>query len=445
MIGAGAAGMAAATRARRTSPKSAITILESSSEYARGTCSLPYLLSRELSPPSMLVGISREELSSRQIHLHLNTSAQAIDPRGKVVHTEAGQHAYDKLIVTVGSRPRSLPTVGLQPHPRIWSLRTLADVAHIEATMAAVKAKKVAVVGGGYVGLEFAEALQRRNLSVTLFHAGSTLAKLHSSCSRRLISYISERGITVRLQTRVELLEPASRTHTLTWKTPDGSQQHEGFDAIALALGIEPNVDLMVSAGARSGDYGGIPVSLRGETSLPDVYAAGDGVELPSPLGGNRRWVPLATAAARLGRVCGENAAGGSSRLGSVHGTLALRIFDLQLGMVGVPQDWRESQALGFQWGKDQHEFSNRRSGEGVLFYEERSGRITGGHFLAPQASSLSDIVSIGIAQNMTIDDFLEQDFSYNPPLAPLWHPLYLAARQRQKLALGEHLGDFAK
>ena len=431
VVGAGAGGMAAATRARRVNPSAQITVVEAGREFSRGTCSLPYFLSGELQDEQQLWGTDRQRLSEQSIELKLETRATRLRPTQKILETTRDSYHYDKLIVGTGSRAKSSESLGLKlGEPRVWQLRTVEDVRKIRREIATLSIRKVAVIGGGYVGLEAAEALCRRGLQVTLFHQNSTLVRLDEHLNRGLIGVLRAEGIEVRLHTTVEKVELA--TGQLHSSGPDGPGCAH-FDAFLVSCGIEPEADLLIEAGARTGRSGAVVVSARGETGLNGVYACGDGVEVPNSRGGPGRWIPLATTAARLGRICGENAAGGSRRLGTTLAALAVRVFGLELGLVGLPQDWEACRGVQFEWGEPDHPFPRRRRGRGVLFVDKQRETLKGIQVLCPEASRLVDLASLCVEQELTLSDLQDLDCCYNPPLSSLWHPFYLASRVGEK------------
>lgn len=436
MIGAGAAGMAAATRARRVDSSARITVLEASQEYSRGTCSLPYYISGEVRLES-LTGISREALAEARIDLCLGTRVSSLDTRQRVVRAGGREFAYDRLIASTGGRSKGVATVSLPGgHPRLWTLRSIADAEALKDALVSLGPRKVAVIGGGYLGLEMAEVLTMRGCQVTIFHRQPTLMRLLPSCASRLLEELHRHGVTVKTGCEVCLVDPDCRQRTVEYRRGSGPRQVEGFDAVFLACGIEPETTLLGAAGARLGAHGGVLVDSRGQTSLADVWAAGDGVELPSGRGGLSRFVPLATAAARLGRVCGENAAGGSLRLPEMRAAVAVRAFTLQVAAVGHPEDWVSAECHSVAFGSPTG-LPRRRPGQGVFFTEPRAGRLLGAQFVAPEASALADLASLAMGQEMTLDQLQDLDASYTPTLSSLWHPFYLVARQSQRQLAG--------
>lgn len=433
VIGAGAAGLAAATRARRVDPQARITVLEATSEYSRGTCSLPYYLSGELGSSSVLRGISQEELARRSIDLVLESRVEKIDPLRRQVFANHRSWDYDRLVVCLGSRSRTVPLVGQNySHPRLWSLRSVADADQIRRALQELAPRRVAIVGGGYLGLEMAEVLALQGCRATIFHRQSTLMRLHPDAHDMVARTVLRHGVDFRLECEVSLVDPDCRSRTVEFQTKNGPRESLGFDAVFLAPGVLPNTGLLTEAGARLGPHGAVLVDGRSETSLSGIFAAGDGVEVPSSGSGRSRYVPLATVAARWGRVCGENAAGGSLRGSSSLGCIAVRLFETEVASVGHPQDWEGASSLTLDVGGDSP-FARRKPGRATFLTDRRTQRLVGAQFVAPQASAWADLASVAIREEMTLEDLGELDLSYTPPLSSLWHPFLLAARQAEK------------
>lgn len=422
--------MAAATRARRFNPQAEIIVVEATGEFSRGTCSLPYLLSGEIEHAEQLQVTTLSALESERIELRLHTTASCLHPSQRKLETSGSTLFYDRLIVSTGSKPKDSQVFPCSEHPRLWRLRTIRDVQEIRQQLNDRSLRRVAVIGGGYVGIEFAESLCTLGLEVTIFQRQATLMRLSPEISDSVCRCLQQNGIRVLLESEVSKADP--ETGLLHYRC-GGQNLSDTFHAFADCGGIEPEPSLLALAGARLGPSGAVLVDSRGETSLSNVYACGDAVEIPHPKGGRARWIPLATTAARLGRVCGENAAGGSRRLGANYGALSLRVFERQLGTLGQPQDWENCSSLRFQWGSESSSFPRRRAGQGLLFFERSSERLRGLQAFGCEAGQLVDILSLSVDKNLTLADLQEQDFAYNPPLSGLWHPLYLASRKAEK------------
>ena len=430
VIGAGAAGLAAATRARRVDPQARVTVLEATREFSRGTCSLPYFVSGELTSSEVLVGISADELRRRDIELSLENRVEAVDPLRRQLHTSRGRLDYDRLVVSLGSQSRTVSTG--EQHARLWSLRTIADAERILESFREFSPRRVAIVGGGYLGLEMAEVFALKGCRPTVFHRQPTLMRLQPEAHDLVEQTTSEHGIELKLGCEVKRVEPGCRSRTVEFQTQEGRLEALGFDAVFLAPGVVPCADLLAKAGARLGENGGVLVDTRAETSLSGVYAAGDGVELPCSWGGRSRYIPLATVAARWGRVCGENAAGGSLRGQAALGCVSVRLFETEVASVGYPKDWTEAISVTLKL-PGASPFPKRQRGCATFLVEPRTERLIGAQFIAPQASAWADLASVAMRNEMKITELAELDLSYTPALSNLWHPFLLVARQVER------------
>lgn len=429
IIGGGTAGLAAATRASRINPSATITVLEAGDEFSRATCSLPYYVNQEILDREHLIGTTTERLAEQRILLKLGTKVQAIDSKKRCVLAENGAHPYDRLIVTTGSKLRPVPmTYPHQDHPRLWALRSLADADRLQAILRRARPRRVAVVGGGYLGLELTEVLTLAGCHVTLLHRGSTLMRLLPACHELVLSELQRRGVEVFTECEVTLIDPNSLQHTVEFQH-EGLRRSVGFEGVMLTPGILPNATLLAQIGARCGKAGGVLVDRRGSTSIDGIFAAGDGVELPGKVRGDSRYTPLATSAARLGRVCGENAAGGSSYLPEDRACISSRFFDLQISTVGHPEDWQDAQSTIVDFGSTYSPFLKRRPGRALMLTNPHNGRLVGAQFVAPEAAALADLASLALQQELTLAQLEDLDYCYTPPLSSLWHPFYLAAR----------------
>ncbi len=430
VIGAGAAGMAAATRARRFDPQAHITVLEASGEFSRTTCSLPYYVGGELEGSHSLAAATRDGLAEMRIDLRLNHRVSRIEPSPRRVIIDGTSIEYDRLVVGVGSRPRPVPV--LSQGSSLWSLRDAKDARAIREVMDSRPPRSVAVVGGGYLGLEMAEVLTRRGCRITLFHRHQNVMRLLPQTDEIVRSELLHRGVTLRLGCEVRLVSPEASQASVEFDDAEGVRRTEVFDAVLLTAGVVPETDLLAKAGARVGPSGGVVIDSRGETTLSGVYAAGDGVEIPKPYGGGGRCVPLATNAARWGRVCGENAAGGSLRGPAPWGCVGIRLFDSQVASVGHPEEWEAADPVTVSVEPEPH-FAPRARATAVFLQDRRSGRLLGAQFVGPQALAWADLASLALHKEMRVSEFSELDLAYTPPLSALWHPFTLAARVAEK------------
>ncbi len=423
--------MAAATRARRRCRHSRIQILEASTEVAVGICGLPFWLSGEVPCWSDLLAARRQDLEREgNLEIHTCCRAIAIDPRKKWVEVQQARgyrrFEFDRLLVAVGGRPRRAGLAGAQA-PNVFVLGGLDDARNLEQRLRQQPPRRVVVVGGGYLGVEMAEAFFRRGAQVTLLERRPTLMGLAPPLGRALADSLTPHLELVCDQEVIGLqsLQPGSRAGDPVGcaRTRDG-HTYEG-DLFLVATGVEPGSELLLEAGARAGERGGVLVDQRGETSLSGVFAAGDCVELRGHHGRGTRYVPLATTAARLGRVVGDNLVGGGSRYHGTLGTLAVKVFGREVARTGH-QD-------GAYVDVETSDRSSYLPGSQPLllrlFYDPANQRVLGAQAVGPGASHWINLVAAGVEAEWTWMKLEELDCSYTPPLAPLWHPLYLASR----------------
>ncbi|MGH9485072.1 MAG: NAD(P)/FAD-dependent oxidoreductase, partial [Terriglobales bacterium] len=303
VIGGVAAGLSAASRARKLSPRAQITVLERGSQAAYSACGLPYFLSHRLPslealrlhPPDWF----RER---RQLNLLLGHEALAIEPARRRVRLRSaageGWLAYDRLVIATGARSRWQP----QPELRnVFSANTWDQAAALEAALQTGALRRIAVVGGGYIGLETAAALAHRGLQVTLVHAHAQLLRgFDPELTADLPDRLAALGIELHLGARVEALAGASGGRVLGVATASGAI---ACDAVVNCAGLRPEVSLAVAAGIALGPTGAIAVDERQQTSVPGIFAAGDCAETRHRVTGAATWVPLGAPANKQGRI----------------------------------------------------------------------------------------------------------------------------------------------
>ncbi|MCA9792823.1 MAG: FAD-dependent oxidoreductase, partial [Candidatus Eremiobacteraeota bacterium] len=428
----GAAGMAAATRARRLEPQARITVVERFAEVSVGLCGLPHLIAGQIDHESQLLGATPEYLNE-ELGLELLTEHEAVglDPRARTVVCRSVHRgverelAYDSLIVAVGARPRcNLPGARLA-----LSLNSLADGRRWLAKLAE-RPRRGVIVGGGYLGLSMAEALHRRGLSVALIEQKETFFGLPPSLHAVLAQEMERVGIRLRLNQVCDGIAPNAAEL-------DGG--HEPGDLFLLATGVAPNSELLAEAGARLGESGAVRVDQRAQTSLDQVWAAGDGVEVEHRLTGRSTYLPLATTAARLGRLAAQNALGRHQRFGGSLGNVAVKVFGLEVASVGLTL--AQANELGYRAERVEVESPTRASYLGrqraaFSLVVDANGRILGAQGVGhEEVASRINLLATAIEAELDWSALEQLDLLYTPPLAPLWDPIYLLGRQASRLS----------
>ena len=432
VIGGGAAGMSAASWARRKAPEARITVLERTNIISHAPCGVPYYIGGLFKDYWLLqaydVKFFRER---RNIEVLTNAEAEELDVRSRVVVARVGgQRAkleFDRLIVATGARPRRL----LSADARVLYVHHPADAE--AARRAAEAAREVTVVGGGVLGVEVAEQLRNMGKAVHLVHRGPYLMSrdLDEELGSALTQMARGAGIDVRLGVTV------SEVNDSRVRLSDGS--YLTSDLVIAAVGVEPNVDL-VRGQLRLGPHGAIAVNDRMEATYDYVFAAGDAMEHRNLVTGQPYWSPLAPIANKSGLVAGINAAGGDKRFPGVLGDIVTRFEGVAFGRVGLNE--KEAREAGIRYVTSIITTRSRAryypGGGDVtvkLLAEESSGIIIGGQVAGPEeVIGRLGVIAAAIMRRMTADDLFFVEMGYHPSSGRAWDPVVLAARQLMRV-----------
>jgi NADPH-dependent 2,4-dienoyl-CoA reductase/sulfur reductase-like enzyme len=435
VIGGGAAGMSAASAARRIDPTCEIVVLEATGHAAYGLCGIPYYLAG-------LVGRADELLSypptyfreRRRIDLRLHTRVLALDPRRQVVHYRDaggdGRLRYDCLVVAAGGAPVLPPLPGLDDD-RVITVRTLEDAITLRSLLDAGRIARALVVGAGYVGLEMAEALRARCVEVTVAEAlPRVMPTLDEPVAALVADEVRCHGVDLRLGAR---FEGTTRDEHGLIALIDGEALP--VDVVVLAIGVRPVADVAARAGARTGSGGALLVDQEMRTSLDRVYAAGDCIAPQHLVLGRPAFVPLGPAGNKTGRVAGTVAAGGRARFRGVVGTAVAKVFDLGVARTGLTlaeaqAEFGPGAAAIDIVGRSRAKYYPGAEPVMIRLVHEAGGRLLGAQMVsAGDVAKRIDVVAAGLQAGFDLDDLLALDLSYAPPYAPVYEPLLLAAQ----------------
>jgi len=441
IIGGVAAGMSAASRARRLNPQMEVVVLEKGDFVSYGTCGLAYYVSGVVADADDLVIYTPEHFRDlRGIHVLTRNEALEIRPGSKqVLVRQPGGEAvpvdYDKLVIAAGAAPAvNIPGAD---EPGVFRCNNLADAIALRTFLTDRRPQRAVVIGGGYIGLEVAEALRVRNLAVTLLErSGSLMEDLEPEIGRWVEQWLKDNGVTLRLNSPVRAIDPEPGG---SLAVSYGDRQVCSAEVVVLASGLVPRADLAAHAGIQLGASGAIRTDERQQTNLPGVYAAGDCVETRNRVTGGTAYVPLGTTANKQGRVAGENAAGGNATFPGIVGTLVTKVFDLEVAKTGL--SWAGARAAGFQPevvkidSRSRARYLKGKALRVTLVADRPSGRLLGAQMAGEEgAARRIDVVATALAAGMTLDDFVHLDLGYAPPFGPVYDPLLVAAWQGLKL-----------
>ncbi|MET8264215.1 FAD-dependent oxidoreductase [Micromonospora arida] len=443
VIGGDAAGMSAASQARRRRDRGdlEIVVFERGNFTSYSACGIPYWISGLVPGPEALIARSPETFRTEYaMDVRMRHEVTAIDlERREVVaqDLEGGgevRERFDDLVYATGAVPVK-PPWAVTDAGGVFGMQTLDDGAALRDWLDAdPQPRRAVVVGGGYIGVEIAEALIQRGLSVTLVEAGEQpMATVDAEMAELVADAMRGLGVTIRTSLPVSGLEQQDGrvSAVVTAEGPIPT------DVVVMGLGVRPNTALAEAAGLPLGPTGAIRVDRRMRVpGLPGVWAAGDCVETLHRVSGLPVHVPLGTHANKQGRVAGINIGGGYATFAGVIGTAVTKVCDLEVGRTGLRE--REAAAAGFEFVSVIAESTNRagyypgaRPMTVKLIAERPSGRLLGAQIVGwSEAAKRIDTLAVALWNGMTVDDMTALDLGYAPPYAPVWDPVLIAARK---------------
>jgi NADPH-dependent 2,4-dienoyl-CoA reductase/sulfur reductase-like enzyme len=339
-IGGSDAGISAALRARELDPTSEVTVVVADAYPNFSICGIPYYISGDVTHWRNLAHRSYGDLEATGMHLRLDTTATVIDVEGRRigVRDQHGVHdwiKYDELVVGTGAVPVRPPIAGLDrlgPRDGVHVLHSMGDTFALTHTLDQTNPATALIVGAGYVGLEMAEALTARGLAVTQVEMlPEVLPTVDVELGALVDAELTRHGVQVHTRSTVTAITPTSDGPARLHVAGTGADnQPLGWDAdlVLIVVGVRPDTNLLVAAGAKTGPRGAVVVDETMATGLPHVWAAGDCVATHHRLLG-LTYLPLGTTAHKQGRIAGENALGGTARFAGSLGTQVVKVFDL--------------------------------------------------------------------------------------------------------------------
>jgi NADPH-dependent 2,4-dienoyl-CoA reductase/sulfur reductase-like enzyme len=436
VVGGSDAGIEAARRARELDPSIEATVVVADAYPNFSICGLPYYLSGDVADWRDLAHRTTTDLEQAGLRLLLDHTVRAIDPAGKQV-TVTSQHGerqlgYDRLLIGTGAVPVRPPIDGLDLDG-VHVLHTMDDTFALHHALTA-GAHSAVIVGGGYIGLEMAEAFCARGLTVTLVEqAPAVMPTVDLELGRLLGEELHRHGVRVVNDVTVKAIHQVAGGLTVAGK-PDFTAT---ADLVLVVAGVRPDTALAVAAGVATGVRGALRVDRRMRTNLPDILAAGDCVETWHRLLDRPAYLPLGTTAHKQGRVAGETAVGGDREFPGSLGTQVVKVFELAVARTGLRDpDARDAGFDPLTVGSVQFDHKAYYPGAHQLHLrltgDRSSGRLLGAQLVGHQDAEVAkrvDIPAGALFHAMTVDGLSDLDLSYTPPFGSPWDAVQLAAQ----------------
>ncbi len=435
VIGGVAAGMSAASKLKRLDPSVNITVFEKGRDLSYGACGMPYYLSGLVEHVDDLIAKTAADFKNMAINVFLEHEVVAVDPKTQSVtvkhQSKTKKVRYDKLIIATGASAIRLPVENSHLNG-IHVLNSLEDVKQLKAALDQERVQKVAIIGGGYIGLEVADNIRAIGKDVLIIEREKNLLPIFDEMiAKNAKKTCEENGVMIKLDETVKGYQGDNAvTHVVTNKNT------YGVDLVIEAIGIRPNTKFLEDTAIKRIKNGAIVVNSNMETTASSIYAAGDCVAYPHQLYDGLAYVPLGTHANKAGRVIAENIAGNKLAFAGVIGSSVLKVFDQTYAKAGLS----EAECKQYDIPCDSvHVKAKDKAGyyqgaeivEVKLLFNPQTKQLLGAQMFGKESvGTRINIIAVAIQQKMTSDVFAQLDLAYAPPYSPVYDPLLIAAMQ---------------
>ncbi len=443
IIGGDAAGMSAASKIKREQPDAETIVFERGQHISYSACGMPYWIAGVIESDRKLIVLTPERArEKRGIDVRIGHEVTTIDPVAKTVtgkRLETGEifvQPYEKLLIATGASAMRPPIPGLDL-AGVFTLRNLSDGQRIFYYIEQKQPQSAVIIGGGYIGIEMAEALRDRKMAVTIVEmVPQLMPNFDADMVEEVTAHLSEKGVQV--YTGISVKELSQAGQQISVKLSSGAALTA--DLVLVSTGVRPNSELAAQSGLKLGKTKAIWVDAQMRTSDPQIYAAGDCVEHYHLILGENAWIPLATSANKGGRIAGDNMSGNSTTFPGIAGTAVVKAFDYTMSVTGVTE--RQAKTSG-KWGAKGEDVGStivsawEKAGywpdaekiKVKLIYAKSDGRILGGQIVGKAGvNKRIDIIATALSARMTVATLGMLDLSYAPPYSPTYDPVQVCA-----------------
>ena len=441
IVGGVAGGASAAAKARRVNENADIQIFERGPYISFANCGLPYFIAGEIDDRAKLIVMTPERLWERsRVRANVNHEVLSINRAAKTIRVQAPDGLqrdvpFDKLVLSQGAKPIVPPIPGATL-PHVFTLRDIPDMDRIADFVNKGKPRHAVVIGGGFIGLEMAEAFHHRGLHVTIVERNPHILPL------------LDRDMAAHLQNQIRRDDFGFKTSAEASRfTGDGVEFSDGSrlpaDLILISVGVKAEVDLARAAGLEIGETGGVKTNGRLESSDPNIYAVGDAAETMHALTGARARIALAGPANRQGRIAGANAAGARLIYPGALGTSIVRVLKMTAGFTGLNS--AQARQAGFTFftsltrdNSHAHYYPGAKPVLIKIVAEEGTGRLLGAQVLGERGiDKRVDVLATALTGKMSVFDLENLDLAYSPPFGSANDPVNTAGFVASHVARG--------
>jgi NADPH-dependent 2,4-dienoyl-CoA reductase/sulfur reductase-like enzyme/rhodanese-related sulfurtransferase len=446
VVGGVAAGMSAAARSRRLSESAEIVVIERTQHVSFANCGLPYHIGGEIEHREALLLQTPQTLAETlNLDVRIGHEVTSIDRVRRTVDVTELQtnrqysESYDRLVLCPGAHPIRPPLPGIG-HPRIHTLRNIEDMDAIIRDLQ-TEARRAVVIGGGYIGVEMAENLRHGGLEVDLVEMlNQIMPPLDAEMARDLQYHLEYHGVRLHLGTAAAAFADANGRVAVT--LANGTILHA--DIVIMAVGVRPDSRLAQAAGLEIGARGGITVDARMRTSDPNIYAAGDAIEVVDTVSGEMAVVPLAGPGNRQGRIAADDIFGRDSRYGGTQGTAIVKVFEMTGGGTGASEKTLKRRGTPYRKvylhpsGHASYYPGTAPMHMKVMFAPD-DGKLLGAQVVGfDGVDKRIDVLATALRAGMTISDLEELELAYAPPYGAAKDPVNMAGFIGSNLLRGD-------
>jgi len=440
VVGGDAAGMSAASRAKRKMPQAEITVFEQGYDVSYSACGMPYTIAEpERSMQELVVREARAFREKQGLDVQLGCRVEGLDPAaGRIFGTTTEgatfEREYDRVLLATGAsavRPE-VPGFDL---PGVEVLKSLEHGRRIKDYLARNRVHRAILVGMGYISLEMAESLRELGIEVAMVKPRPELLPwMDRSLAEKVQEELEENGVELYPGRSIRRIE--SRGGQLHLVCDEGELSGE---FILVGTGVQPNSQLAANAGLELGPSGAIDVDRHLQSSDSKIYAAGDCADAYHVVTGDKTWIPLALWANRSGRAAGDNACGGNVRVQGVAGTSVFRVLGLEVATTGINAEQAlehgfDPAVVSIESRSRAHAHPGAKTIRVSMIGDRSSGRLLGAQMVGREGvAHRINAAAVALHARMNVEAFSQTDLAYAPPFGPVWDPLLTAANQMVK------------